>query len=356
MKHATTEENGSGAAIAAPALQCVSLSKRYGPVQAVTDVSFTVEQGALLSLVGPSGCGKTTTLRLIAGLEIPDSGAITIDGSPVAGADAFVPPERRRIGLVFQDYALFPHMTVSRNIAYGLDNGQANQKRVDEVMEMVGLTRFGGRYPHELSGGEQQRVALARALAPRPVLVLLDEPFSNLDTALRTRVRSEVKRILRDAGTASIIVTHDQDEALSLADQTGVMLNGRVVQIGAPEEVYGHPADLEVATFLGNANVLEGVAGNGSVECAIGTLPTHDDVTGTVQVIIRPEMVQVHEATESDAHGVVVEREFYGHDQVVVVQLSSGHLVRSRCGPEVTAQRGENVRLSVLAPVSAFPH
>jgi iron(III) transport system ATP-binding protein len=333
----------------------MGLSKRYGPVQAVTNVSFTVEQGSLLSLVGPSGCGKTTTLRLIAGLETPDSGTITIGGSPVAGASAFVPPERRRVGLVFQDYALFPHMTVSRNIAYGLENGQANQKRVDEVMEMVGLSRFSGRYPHELSGGEQQRVALARALAPKPVLVLLDEPFSNLDTALRTRVRSEVKRILRDAGTASIIVTHDQDEALSLADQAGVMLNGRIVQMGAPEEVYGHPTDMEVATFLGNANVLDGIAGGGSVECEIGTLPTHDDITGAVHVIIRPEMLHVREAPEPDAHGIVVEREFYGHDQVIVVQLRSGHLLRSRCGPEVTVQRDESVRLNVLAPVSAFP-
>ena len=321
----------------------------------MTDASFTVEQGSLLSLVGPSGCGKTTTLRLIAGLETPDSGSITIGGSPVAGAAAFVPPERRRVGLVFQDYALFPHMTVSRNIAYGLENGQANQKRVDEVIEMVGLGRFSDRYPHELSGGEQQRVALARALAPRPVLVLLDEPFSNLDTALRTRVRSEVKRILREAGTASIIVTHDQDEALSLADQAGVMLNGRIVQMGTPEEVYGHPTGLEVATFLGNANVLDGMAGNGSVECEIGTLPANDDINGAVHVIIRPEMLHVREAPESEAHGVVVEREFYGHDQVIVVQLRSGHLLRSRCGPEVTVQRDENVRLDVLAPVSAFP-
>jgi iron(III) transport system ATP-binding protein len=164
-----------------------------------------------------------------------------------------------------------------------------------------------------------------------------------------------VKRLLRDAGTASIIVTHDQDEALSLADQTGVMLNGHVIQIGAPEEVYTHPVDLEVATFLGNANVLEGVAGSGIVECEIGSLPTHDNVTGAVQVVIRPEMVYVHEAQQTEAHGIVMDREFYGHDQVVVVQLPSGHLVRSRCGPEVTAQRGESVRLSVLAPVSAFP-
>ncbi|GIV97167.1 MAG: hypothetical protein KatS3mg057_1824 [Herpetosiphonaceae bacterium] len=225
------------------AILCEGISKRYGTVQAVREVTLALERGQFLALLGPSGCGKTTTLRLLAGFEIPDSGEIAIGGQKVSAPGLFIPPERRRIGMVFQDYALFPHMNVERNIAYGLSRGPEQAARIQEVLELVGLVGLEKRMPHELSGGQQQRVALARALAARPEVVLLDEPFSNLDTGLRVRVRAEVREILARAGATAVFVTHDQEEALSLADQVAVMLNGQLVQCASPEEVLSPPGE-----------------------------------------------------------------------------------------------------------------
>jgi ABC-type Fe3+/spermidine/putrescine transport system ATPase subunit len=232
----------------------------YGSVRAVESVSFALRRGELLALLGPSGCGKTTVLRLIAGLERLDNGAIHLGERLVSGPGVFVPANRRRVGLVFQDYALFPHMTVEKNIAYGLAGRADRRQRVAEMLALVGLDGLGGRYPHALSGGQQQRVALARALAPQPDIVLLDEPFSNLDMALRRQVREDVQRILRALGVSAILVTHDQAEAMALADRIVVMNNGRVMQIGAPLEVYRRPANTFVASFIGSPpmNLLAG--------------------------------------------------------------------------------------------------
>ena len=215
------------------ALRCDGLSKAFGDAAAVDDASFHVTAGTVLALLGPSGCGKTTTLRLIAGLDRPDAGTIVLGGSEVQGPDVSVPPERRRVGLVFQDYALFPHLDVRANVGFGLSRRNGRAARVAETLELVGLSALASRMPHELSGGQQQRVALARALAPNPRVVLLDEPFSNLDAALRNDLRNDVRRVLRESGTTAVFVTHDQEEALSLADQVAVMIDGRVLQVGA---------------------------------------------------------------------------------------------------------------------------
>ena len=340
-----------------PAVQCEALSKAFGNVLAVQDLSLAVEEGSLVALVGPSGCGKTTTLRLIAGFETPDRGAVAIRGRPMSSPGRVTAPEHRRVGMVFQDYALFPHMTVRQNVEYGVPRGDERAMRVDAVLELVGLTGIAARFPHQLSGGEQQRIALARALAPNPAVVLLDEPFSNLDAGLRARVRSEVKQILKEAGTSAVFVTHDQDEALSLADQVGVMIGGRILQIGPPEEVYAHPASLDVAAFVGDVNMLSGEAHGPRVTTELGVLSTAQSVQGPVKVLVRPEAVQLRQASQPHDGPLlqVMAKEFYGHDQVLQVQLPSGSVIRVRLGPGHAPELGATVTTTVQDPVPVFP-
>jgi iron(III) transport system ATP-binding protein len=303
------------------------VGKSFGSVSAVADVTLPVRAGELLAVLGPSGCGKTTLLRLIAGFERPDAGSVTVGDELVAGPGCFVAPERRRIGMVFQDYALFPHLTVEANVAFGLDKRPRDEREAltRRTLELVGLQHKARRYPHELSGGERQRVALARALAPEPEVVLLDEPFSNLDASLRAGLRREVELILRDAEATAILVTHDQEEALTLADRVAVMRDGRLVQVGAPEDVYSRPAGRWTAQFLGEVNVLSGVAKGPGVETELGTFDLAWPVSGTVQVAIRPEQFDLH----ADRHGnaEVVSREFRGHDVLYRLRHEGGRTV-----------------------------
>ena len=329
------------------------VSKSYGPVAAVQDVHLDLEPGKILALLGPSGCGKTTTLRLLAGFEHPDAGEVEIGGKTVAGKRAFVPPEKRKVGMVFQDYALFPHLTVEQNVAYGLQRSGKRKSRVAEVLGLAHLDGLGGRMPHELSGGQQQRVALARALAPEPAVVLLDEPFSNLDATLRARVRSEMREILRDAGVTAIFVTHDQEEALSIADEVAVMIDGRVLQKAPPEDLYLYPATREVAEFVGEANFIPGTAENGRVRCVLGDIPALETVDGAVEVMLRPESLLLRALPDGEA--TVVGREFYGHDQLVELRLDSGETLYSRLVGRHGFEAGERVSLGAWGPVVVFP-
>ena len=341
---------------AEPAVRCVGLKKTFGAVEVVREVDLEAARGQLLALLGPSGCGKTTTLRLIAGLEVLDRGSVEIDGRVVADAGRHEPPERRRVGMVFQDYALFPHLTVARNIGFGLGRRDDPKRRVAETLELVGLGDFGDRMPHELSGGQQQRVALARALAPHPAVVLLDEPFSNLDPDLRATVRAEVRQILSDANATAIIVTHDQEEALSLADRIAVMWDGRIVQTANPEELYHRPVDRRVASFVGDAQFLPGDAEGRRVATELGPLPLAGAAEGPVDVLLRPEALRLAHVTDGEAsNAVVTRREFFGHHQLLSVRLDTGAELRARLGSYGGIRRGDRVLASVRGAVLAFP-
>ncbi len=330
-----------------PAVETDGLSKRFGDVVAVDDVTLGVLHGEIMALLGPSGCGKTTFLRLIAGFEHPDEGSITLGGRSVAGNGSFVPPERRHVAIVFQDYALFPHMCVADNVGYGL-SGPGCDGRVGEVLHLVRLTDVANRFPHELSGGQQQRVALARALAPKPDIILFDEPFSSLDAALRTRMRDEVRSILKEAGATAIFVTHDQEEALSLADRVGIMRDGRLHQVDTPERVYTRPADTFVAAFVGGANLINAVGDGEQVTCALGTFrPLNRPWTGPVTVVVRPESLRIQYDTNGTA--VVVEATYYGHDQLVHVRLGNGEVVNARLGTSRFFEPGDHVAVSMIA-------
>jgi len=338
-------------------IELEAVSKTYNGQYAVETLSLTLQEGQLLTLLGPSGCGKTTTLRLIAGIVAPDGGAIRLSGRHVAGNGAFIPPEQRRVGLVFQDYALFPHLSVAANISFGLKRRRLSRKeesnRVEAMLQLVGMSAYGDRMPHMLSGGQQQRVALARALAPEPDIMLLDEPFSNLDTALRTQVRAEVRSILRAAGTTTVFVTHDQQEALSLSDQVAVMFDGRLHQMGTPEELYTSPVSKQVAQFMGEANFLKATAHGSRALTPLGEIRLLKPQVGEVELLIRPEMLHLNPADE----GVAAEiewREYYGHAQRVGLKLGDGTQLVARSDAQVAFRTGDNVRVSVYAPLLAF--
>jgi iron(III) transport system ATP-binding protein len=340
-----------------PVLHVRGARRTFGDVRAVDGVDLDVHRGRIVALLGPSGCGKTTMLRLLAGFERSEQGAIEIEGRLVDGGGSWVPPNRRKVGMVFQDYALFPHLDVAGNVGFGLDRrarrGLRRSGGLDRVLDLVGLTGLEHRYPHELSGGQQQRVALARALAPNPSVILLDEPFSNLDATLRAQVRLDVHRILTEAGATAVFVTHDQEEALSLADEVAVMSAGRIVQHAHPEDLYHTPRDRTVAAFVGDADFVVGEARDGVVTSDLGPLRLSLPMSGSVEVLVRPEDVMLLKDDDGDA--TVVGREFYGHDQMLYVRLGNGRTVRARLGPVSPVKPGDRCRVSVPKPLQAYP-
>ncbi|MCY4581654.1 MAG: ABC transporter ATP-binding protein [Chloroflexi bacterium] len=340
-----------------PAVQVAGLAKSFNGTTAIREATFDAERGSMVALLGPSGGGKTTTLRLMAGFEVPDAGTITIDGHAVASPGLFVPPERRRVGMVFQDYALFPHLTVRKNVAFGVPRGPDRDRAVKEALELVGMSAEAERMPDQLSGGQQQRVALARALAPKPSVVLLDEPFSNLDANLRRHVRGHIRQILRDADTTAVFVTHDQDEAFSIADKLCVMLDNKLEQAGRPADVYLYPASLGVARFLGVANIFPGECSGGYVRCELGVLPVGNDDApkGLAIVCVRPETVRLHPEAGSSVEAVVTSVEFRGTSKAVNLRLRSGRPVRCVMGVHIPAVVGETVKVGVNSFVAAFP-
>jgi iron(III) transport system ATP-binding protein len=307
-----------------PLLDVRGLAKSFNGVTVLENIDIHLEPGTLTAVVGASGCGKTTLLRLIAGFDNPDAGTITLAGRLVAGHKSSVAPHRRSVGYVAQDGALFPHLTVGQNIAYGLrgTDRATVRRRIDELLETVSLDRsFAPRHPHELSGGQQQRVALARALARQPVLMLLDEPFSALDTGLRASTRKAVAGLLTEAGVTTLLVTHDQEEALSIADQVAVMRDGHFTQVGSPQQVYRRPKDRFTAEFLGDCISVPCVVSSGIADCALGQVPVQaDDGPGTL--ILRPEQlvaIKVSDSGHHDGVGTVLGVEFLGHDVLLTI-------------------------------------
>lgn len=339
----------SGARGGPPALQLDALQVRYGDVTVVDQVSFALGQGELLVLLGQSGSGKTTTLRAIAGFEPVAGGCIRVGDRVVAGGGRPVPPEQRGLGFVFQDYALFAHLSVAGNVAFGLRHlpPPARAERVRAVLELVDLAALADRAPHTLSGGQQQRVALARALAPRPAALLMDEPFGNLDAALRAAVRAEVLAGLRREGTSVLLVTHDQDEALAIADRVAVMCRGRLARLGTPEEVFDDPRTAEVARFVGQVNLLPATAGGEQAVCVLGAVPLRVAAQGPVLLCIRPHQLVVRPG----GPGRVVRRTFAGPDVHLHITLGD-EVLHARTPARDAPLLGAAVGLEVEAPLA----
>jgi iron(III) transport system ATP-binding protein len=347
-------------------LEVTDLSKAFGPLVVLRDLNLTIAPGSFTSILGPSGSGKTTLLRIVAGFDRADRGIVRIGGEVVDDGTHYLAPDRRHIGYVPQEGNLFPHLSVEQNVGFGLARRERHGQKVAELLDMVGLGGLQRRYPHELSGGQQQRVALARALAIEPALVLLDEPFSSLDESLRASVRQDVRRVLRGAGATVVLVTHDQDEALSLSDRVAIMADGAIGQYDAPEDIYRSPATPEIARRLGDSNFIRGIDRGTQAETALGMLALERpiDQGGTSQsgsslvVLLRPEQIALGVEHANDAaSAVVVETEFYGHDAIVRVRPNweRSTLLTARTGDAARAPSvGTKVSLGVRGPVVAW--
>jgi iron(III) transport system ATP-binding protein len=351
------------------------LHKGFGTHPVLHGIDLEVPEGKITAILGPSGSGKTTLLRVLAGFTRPDAGTIAIGGTPVDGPGCHVAPDARRVGYVPQEGSLFPHLDVRANIGFGVPRSR-RRARTAELLELTGLAELGRRYPHELSGGQQQRVALARALAPGPSLVLLDEPFSSLDASLRTSVRLDVARILGDAGTTTVLVTHDQDEALSMADYVAVIRDGLIVQCAPPRELYARPVDAGIARFVGDANLVDGTIAGDTVTTLFGSLPLYSPGTGTgaagrpqtgpgVVVLVRPEQVELRADTGQnqdparigDARGIVADCDYHGHDATVRIELGdpSRSSVVVRLASDLVPEYGTPVTMRVRGAVVVWP-
>lgn len=349
----------------APLLQLEKISKRFAvqALPALEDISLQLLPGEILGLLGPSGCGKTTLLRIIAGFEMPSQGQIRLQGQLMTGGGCPVPPEQRNTGMVFQDYALFPHLSVAENIAFGLKQkiprqDQATiQQRIAEVLTLVGLARLERRYPHELSGGQQQRIALARALAPQPSLILLDEPLSNLDVQVRHRLRHEIRHILKATGISAIFVTHDQEEAMVIADKIGVMHQGRLEQLGRPEEIYTQPASRFVAEFVTQANFLPAERQGKVWVTEIGYWELPPPPNPNLQqgeVMLREEEISLH--PDQDGPVVIRDRQFLGREYRYCLETPLGKQLHARTPLKTELPVGSRVQLQVTTLTPAiFP-
>ncbi len=336
-------------------LQVDRIAKQFAAdtLRVVDEVSFQLAPGEILGLLGPSGCGKTTLLRMIAGFEQPTTGTITLGGDMVASASRLLPPEKRNTGMVFQDYALFPHLNIAKNIAFGLNKRRLNKKqikqRIDEVLTLIGLEGLEKRYPHQLSGGQQQRVALARALAPQPALILLDEPLSNLDVQVRVRLRHEIRQILKATGITAIFVTHDQEEALAICDRIGVMSQGKIEQLGTPEAIYTRPASRFVAEFVTQANFIPAQRQGQLLITEIGVweLTSSQETVSQGDLMVRQEDISLK--ADDTAKVVISDRQFLGREYRYCLQTPSGGQIHARTTLHTQLEVGTKVQLAIAS-------
>ena len=341
----------SAALTGSDALNLSALCKSFGDTKAVAGVDLEIPPGEIVCLLGPSGCGKTTTLRLIAGFDSPDAGTVKIGGRTVSGPGVNESPEKRRVGMVFQEGALFPHLTVAQNVAFGLQNRSQRAATVAECLRLVNLQGYEDRYPHQLSGGQQQRVALARALAPAPDLILMDEPFSSLDPSLRGQLRAEVRAILKERGATVVCVTHDQEEAMQLADRVAVMNDGVIEQVGSPEELFHNPDTRFAAEFFGTADFLPAWHEDNRLTSEVGSLPWPDfwpapwPEDQELQIMVRPDCLDI--CADEDGTGVVTAREFFGAVHIYTVELPRGSSVRAMSSHIIHLEIGTRVNVSL---------
>lgn len=337
------------------ALAMQRISKAYGDLQVLHELDLTVERGAFLSILGRSGEGKTTLLRLIAGFESPDAGSIRLGDRVVHSEGVHIPAERRRVGIVPQEAALFPHLSAAENIAFGLHEWKPAHRidRVRELLALVDMSSFADYRPGQLSGGQQRRIAVARALAPNPELVLLDEPFAALDSEMRRRLRDDVRNVLGQVGATTLLVTHDQEEALSIADSVAVLRDGAIAQQARPRDIYSTPADLELASFIGDSVVLEATVVDGRADTALGALQLQSPVANGVRghVAVRPENLYLQ--PHPDGPATVIGRQYFGHDSLVEVQLDA-LTVYARTSSPLTPEKGARVSVWVRGPVTFF--
>ena len=329
-------------------IECRNISKKYGTLTAVSDISLHLREQEFISILGPSGCGKSTLLRLIAGLEVPSAGQVFLQDKEISGKKISLPPERRRFGMIFQDFALFPHLSVEGNIAFGV-NGSASEKqqRVKELLKLVSLTHLAKKMPHQISGGEQQRIAVARALAPRPRLILMDEPFSNLDYQLRQQLRRDIRKILKHEGVATILVTHDQVEAITFSDRVLLMHDGKLVQSGTPEEIYQQPQTLWASSFVGEANHISVEWQAPELSSPLGLLDVPDKIGKDTRVLmVRPEDFILESCADAETNGVVKTVDFSGSVQTIGVELKSGETVRVSGSPHLLWTPEDSVKIT----------
>ncbi|MDQ5974354.1 MAG: transporter ATP-binding protein [Actinomycetota bacterium] len=337
-------------------VRVTGITAQYGPMPVLTDLSLDASSGEVLAVLGASGSGKTTLLRVLAGFLRPTAGEVSFGDRVVSGPSVWVPPEHRRVGIVPQEGALFPHLDVRGNVGFGLP--RHSDERVEQMLALVGMSGMGARRVQALSGGQQQRVALARALAPEPDVLLLDEPFSALDASMRVRLRGEVREVLAETGTTTVLVTHDQEEALSFADRVAVVRDGRVVQVAGPDDLYERPVDLDTARFVGDVVELDAVmAADGTASCALGTVPVIDPPGAGVRgvIVLRPEQLAVaDDAGAQGAPGRVRSCSYHGHDSVLLIELDGGIEVLARTAGRRGAAPGDRVRVVAAGPALLF--
>jgi len=326
------------------------VAKAYGDEAVLTNFNIDIWKGGIFGILGMSGSGKTTALRLIAGFDRPDAGRIEMANKVLVDDNLWVPPEERNIGMVFQDYALFPHLTVEKNVSFGLTKEEIKNGRIEEVLDLCSLKRHRDKFPQEVSGGQQQRVALARALAPNPEIVLLDEPFTSLDANMARDLREEVVSLLRTTETTAVLVTHDQEEALSVCDIVSVLEEGEIIQSATPQEIYLNPVSKNVANSVGDPNILKGISKDGRVSTKLGTFVCAFD--GDLNVSIRPECILLN--LDSKGEYKVRECIFYGHDQIVTFENVDGEIFRSRMGPTTIYKSGDKINIEITE-VTTFP-
>jgi len=329
-------------------IECRNLAKNYGTLTAVSDISLHLREHEFISILGPSGCGKSTLLRLIAGLEVPSEGQVFLQDKEISGKKISLPPERRKFGMIFQDFALFPHLSVEDNIAFGVNgSASAKQQRVKELLKLVSLPHLAKKMPHQISGGEQQRIAVARALAPRPRLILMDEPFSNLDYQLRQQLRRDIRDILKHEGVATILVTHDQVEAITFSDRVLLMHDGKMVQSGTPEEIYQHPQTLWASSFVGEANHLSVEWEATALNSPFGLLNVPADIGKETRILmVRPEDFVLESGTDGKSNGIVKTVDFSGSVQTLRVELKNGETIQVSGSPHLLWTPEDSVKIT----------